>query len=85
MPSPKRKKLYYDVDINVPVVSPAIGVQVFTVTQSTPGATTNERYGAFLQDLPPLSANSPNESKRANAVSAWFQCSLETSLCTRPD
>ena len=63
------KKLYF----NITWASGATASHKFIpCTPFRPSATFGDRYGSLLEVLTALTGNSPNASKRANAVSAWF-------------
>lgn len=68
------KKLYFN-------LTWAAGVTTITkfipCTPFRPSVTLGDRYGSLLEPLAALTGNSPNTSKRNNAVTAWFSPSQD--------
>ena len=63
----KSRKLYFD------VIFPATRhSQTFLCTQLTAG-TPGDRYGCLLKELEACTGSTPPTTKRARAVSAWYQ------------
>ncbi len=63
------KKLYFNITWAAGVTA---AHKFIPITPFRSSVTFGDRYGSLLEPLAALTGNSPNQNKRANAVSAWF-------------
>ena len=64
------KKLYFNISW---AINATLSAKYVPCTPFRPSITLGDRYGSLLQPLAALTGNTPNELKRAQSVTAWYQ------------